>query len=834
MEEENEKREGVELEVDEDTTEIIENEDGSATVIMDEPTVAENAEFYMNLAEEMPSADMQEIANSLLEFIERDKQARTLRDKQYEEGLRRTGLGEDAPGGAQFQGASKVVHPMLTEACVDFSSRVTKELLPANGPVKEYIPGEVTQEKLEKALRKKKFMNWQLTEQMIEFRPEMEQTTTQIPLGGVQYTKLYWDEQKDRPIFMFVPIDDIYLPYSATSFYSAERKTHVQRLTKLEFEKRINAGMYREIDLTSPKEPEQSAPAKANDKIEGKEQTSYNEDGLRTLFEVACYLDFEDNFGLAPYLVTIDESSRQVLSIYRNWDEDDQKQEELIHIIEWPFVPWRGAYPIGLPHMIGSLSAAATGALRALLDSAHINNFPGMLKLKGGSRGGQSDRIEPTQVTEIEGGVGVDDVRKIAMPVPFNPPNAVLFSLLGFVTDAAKGVVRTTFEDLKQASPQQPVGTTLALIEQGMTVFSAIHARLHNSMQMTLRVLHRLNAKHLSDDYIKRATGELIAKAEDFRGPIDVIPVSDPNIFSEAQRFAQVQAVAQRAAAMPQLYDQRAVEELFLERLKIPNGKDLLVKRPEPIELNAVNENLALTLGKPVAAFPLQDHLAHLQVHLDYLRSPIFGSNPLIAPVYIPGVLQHIKEHMVYWYSTYLYEQASAATGVPLDQFLAGKDPEISAEVDRTLAMASQRFMPDISATFEGLPPIVMQAQQLLQQFKPQQPADPTQVLMAETQRKAQADQAKAQADQARIGLEQAKMASQTEIENRRMELERLRIQREMELDAIKRQEREMELEARMAMNREDNMTAKELAVFEAEQGIKTPYSTGRGINPNP
>jgi len=834
MEEENEKLQGVEAELDEDMPDVIENEDGSATVIMDDPVIAENAEFYMNLAEDMPSGEMQEIANTLIEFIERDKQARTLRDKQYEEGLRRTGLGEDAPGGAQFQGASKVVHPMLTEACVDFSSRVTKELLPPNGPVKEYIPGEVTQEKLEKALRKKKFMNWQLTEQMVEFRPEMEQTTTQIPLGGVQYTKLYWDEQKDRPIFMFVPIDDIYLPYSATSFYSAERKTHVQRLTKLEFEKRVNAGMYRQIELTSPNEPEQSAPAKANDKIEGKEQTSYNEDGLRTLFEVACYLDFEENFGLAPYLVTIDESSRQVLSVYRNWDEDDDKQEELIHIIEWPFVPWRGAYPIGLPHMIGSLSAAATGALRALLDSAHINNFPGMLKLKGGSRGGQSDRIEPTQVTEIEGGVGVDDVRKIAMAVPFNPPNGVLYQLLGFVTDAAKGVVRTTFEDLKQASPQQPVGTTLALIEQGMTVFSAIHARLHNSMQMTLRVLHRLNAKHLTDDYIKRATGELIARAEDFRGPLDVIPVSDPNIFSEAQRFAQVQAVAQRSAAMPQLYDQRAVEELFLERLKIPNAKELLVKKPEPIELNAVNENLALTLGKPVAAFPLQDHLAHLQVHLDYLSSPIFGSNPLIAPVYIPGVLQHIKEHMVYWYSTFLYEQASAATGVPLDQFLSGKDPEISAEVDRTLAMASQRYMPDISATFQGLPPIIMQAQQLLQQFKPPQPSDPAQVLMAETQRKAQADQAKAQADQARLGLEQAKVASEAEIENRRMELERLRIQREMELDAIKRQEREMELEARLAMNREDNMTAKELAVFEAEQGIKTPYSTGRGINPNP
>jgi hypothetical protein len=356
-------------------------------------------------------------------------------------------------------------------------------------------------------------MNWQLTTQMIEFRSELEQLTTQVPLGGAQYMKMYWDEQKNRPVGMFIPIDDVYLPYSATSFYSSERKTHVQYLTKLEFEKRIGTGMYRDVNLSAPQEPTQTAAARANDKIEGKSQTSYNEDGLRTVFEISCSLDFEDNFGIAPYLVTIDQTTRELLSVYRNWDPEDQQQQELIHIIEFPFVPWRGAYPIGLPHMIGSLSAAATGALRALLDSAHINNFPGMLKLKGGSRGGQTDRIEPTQVTEIEGGVGVDDVRKLAMPVPFNPPNAVLFQLLGYVGDTARGVVRTTFEDMNQASPNQPVGTTLALIEQGMTVFSAIHARLHSSMQMTLKVLHRLNAQHIDDQYVIDVTGEEMVKA---------------------------------------------------------------------------------------------------------------------------------------------------------------------------------------------------------------------------------------------------------------------------------------------------------------------------------
>jgi hypothetical protein len=806
---------GTEVDMDPDAeSDVEEHDDGSATVTLDEPDEAQNAEFYANLAEDMDNSDMMTISSQLLEFIERDKEARSLRDKQYEEGLRRTGLGDDAPGGADFQGASKVVHPMLTEACVDFSSRVIKEIFPSGGPVKEFIPGEVTQSKREKAQRKQKFMNWQLTQQMVEFRPELEQLTTQIPLGGAQYMKMVWDEQRNRPMSIFVPIDDVYLPYSATSFYTAERKTHVQYLTRLEFEKRVGTGMYREISLVSPQEPELTGPAKANNKIEGKEQNSYNEDGTRTVFEIACWLDFEDNFGLAPYLVTIDHTTKEVLAIFRNWDPDDEQQEELVHMIEWPFVPWRGAYPIGLPHMIGSLSAAATGSLRALLDSAHINNFPGMLKLKGGSRGGQSDRIEPTQVTEIEGGVGVDDVRKIAMPVPFNPPNPVLYQLLGFVTEAARGVVRTTYENLQDQNPNVPVGTTLAMIEQGMTVFSAIHARLHYAMGMTLKVLHRLNSKHIDDDYIQRVTGEEMCKAKDFLGIMDVIPVSDPNIFSDVQRSAQMQAVVQRAAAMPALYDQRAVEERFLEGMKIPDFKALMAKKPEPVELNAVNENLALTLGRPVAAFPMQDHLAHLQVHLDYLKSPIFGMSQLIGPVFIPGVLQHVKEHMAYWYSLYIYEQTSNAVGVPLDTFLGGKDEQVSAELDRTLAMASQRFMPDIQNSLQGIPAVIQQAQQFLQQFQPPKPQDPTQVLMAETQRRAQYDQSQAQLNQAKLQIEQQKVS------------------RETQLDQIKMQENMAEVQSKVQMNDADNRTAKELAVFEAEHGGHPRLSTGHGINP--
>ncbi|MEN6632629.1 MAG: hypothetical protein ABFD84_09385, partial [Candidatus Polarisedimenticolia bacterium] len=561
----------------EDDAEVQDTEDGGAIVKLDEDSEPEaRGAFYDNLVEEIDDAKVKEISTELLKHIERDKQARAKRDEQYEEGLRRTGLGNDAPGGAQFEGATRVVHPMLTEASIDFAARAIKELFPSNGPVKDYIPGEITQKKLDKAQRKTKHMNRQLTVDMREFRYELEQLLTQLPLGGGQYLKLYWDKRAQRPTSLFIPIDDIYLPFAATNFYTAERKTHVQYITEAEYRRRVASGMYRDVDLPAPESiPDESASSTANNKIEGRQADAYNDDGLRTVFEVYCYLDLEDDededegegnpiqdplalpdavegevdeehededeeveSAPKPYIVTIDKSTEEVLAIYRNWAEDDEKCEELTHIVEFPFVPWRGAYPIGLTHMIGGLTAAATGALRALLDTAHINNIPTLLKLKGGSAGGQSPSLQATGVTEIEGGLNVDDVRKLAMPLPFNPPSPVLFQLLGFLVDAGKGVVRTTFENLSDgANPNMPVGTTLALIEQGQTVFSAIHARLHNAMQRVLDVLHRLNRMYLDERVELEEEGELYVTRKDYEGPVDVVPVSDPNIFSETQRF---------------------------------------------------------------------------------------------------------------------------------------------------------------------------------------------------------------------------------------------------------------------------------------------------------
>ena len=860
---EDELPEGEMVELEDDATDVEDTEDGGAIVTLDEEEpAAGESDFYANLAETMPEPDLARISSQFLDLISKDKDARKKRDEQYEEGLRRTGLGDDAPGGAQFQGASKVVHPMLTEACVDFAARSIKELWPANGPVKDMVVGDTDDKKVDKAKRKSALMNWQLTVQAQEARAELEQMLTQLPLGGAQYMKLGWDDRRNRPNFLSVMIDDMLLPYAATNFYSAQRKTHVQYITALDYQQRVKSGMYRDVDLTPPGlEPEGSLAEQANNKIEGRTDTSYNEDGLRTVYEVYATTQIEEGEDPSPYIITIDKSSGKVLSIYRNWDEEDETREEMTWIVEFPFIPWRGAYPIGLPQMVGGLSAAATGALRALLDSAHIQNVPTMLKLKGGTRGGQTLNIQPTQVEEIEGGLNVDDVRKIAMPLPFNPPSPTLFQLLGFLVEAGKGVIRTSMEDLPDSQANAPVGTTLARIEQGMVVFNAIHSRLHDAMGRMLRVLHRLNEMYLDDDRLEQEAGEELATRADFEGPMDVVPVSDPNIFSEAQRYAQVQAVAQRAQMMPQLYNLRKVEERILSTLKIPDYDALPNPAADPEEQNAVNENVAAALGRPVVAFPEQDHIAHLKTHLSFLLNPMLGGGPMFMQTFVPSILNHLKEHVALWYMQTTIELAESVADVDFDEL--GKEEhsdEDKRAFDRMLAEASTVVSERAGDVFADLPPIIQQAQQMIQQFQQPPPMDPSQVAMQTAQQRMQIDtqkmqlegqkaQQQMQVDQANMQMKQAEAQQQAQLEQQKLalqkqlaeinaQMEQAKAQQDMATLAMKEQRedarKQAELQARLAMNEADNQTAMTLAEMEMLSGEKIAVSTGTGINPQP
>jgi hypothetical protein len=754
--------------------EIIEQDDGSVIVnFVPKASPKEAPEFYANLAEEFDEDVLEGLAYEYLDFIDVDQESRKQRDKQYEEGLRRTGLGKDAPGGATFDGASKVVHPVMAEACVDFAASSSKELLPPDGIVRSNVKGQADRLKEETAARKVDFLNWQLTEQIAEYRDEMEQLLTQLPLGGSQFLKWRFDSEQKRPTCEWVPIDNILLPYASTNFYTAQRVTEVQDITEDTFLQRVEAGIYRDIDSTYTSDApltEQTRSQEANDKIEGKENPSKNIDGLRRVYEITCFIRLEDDpetdGARAPYILTIDETTSKVIGLYRNWECNDEKLEKLDWYVEFKFIPWRGAYAIGLPHLIGGLAAALTGSLRALLDAAHINNSQTLLKLKGGRIGGQSDRIEPTQVVEIEGAPGVDDVRKLAMPMPFNQPSSVLFNLLGWLTDAAKGVVSTAEEKIGQANNNMPVGTAQALIEQGAKVFSAIHARLHRSQAKSLSIISRLNHWYL--DEMDNQSGSEI-QVRDFASNNDVRPVSDPNIFSETQRVAQNQALLQMAtSAPPGMFDIRAVYRRVLTQLKIPAVDEVL---PNPLgakESNPALENVSMTMGRPAAAYPDQDHISHIKIHLAYAKDPAYGGSPVIGPAFAPHALEHIKQHLTLHYLQSMRSYVAQAAG-GRDTLELHQEKPLDLEAQQALALASQMVTQDSAQSMQAFLPEIQQLAQKVQQAQQAQQqqmanADPTaQVIlktqMAETQRKQAESQARMQ-----IETEKAKQDYQLRI----------------------------------------------------------------------
>lgn len=829
--------ENVEL-PEEDGPQVEDTEDGGAVIRLDnEKDEQAHLEHFANIVEEVDRAALEEAVSDLVEKIERDKKAREKRDQQYEDGLRRTGLGDDAPGGAQFSGANKVVHPMLVEACVDFSARVMKEIFPPVGPVRSQIVGKRDKDKVEKADRKTEFMNWQLTQQMVEFRSELEQLTTQLPLGGGQFMKFMWSDQYRRPVAEFIAIDDIYLPYAATNFYTAERKTHVQFITKMEYHRRVKNGMYVDVDLGMAEDPERTRSAAANDKIEGKQDLSYNEDGLRTIFEVYTHLDFGD--GMEPYIISIDKITELPLALYRNWEPDDEMRKELDWIVEFPFVPWRGAYPIGLTHMIGGLSGAATGALRALLDSAHIQNVPTMLKLKGGSNG-QTVNLQPTEVAELDGGALVDDIRKLAMPVPFNGPSGVLFQLLGFLVDAGKGVIQTSFEKLGDTSQQQPVGTTMALIEQGMVVFSSIHSRLHASMTRCLSILHRIDSAYLNEEDLRMQYANDEIDPGDFDGPLDVIPVSDPGIFSETQRFAQVQAIMQRSAMMPQMYDQRKVEAMFLRAMKVPED-EVLNAMPGKENMDPVSENVAASMSRPIYVLPKQDHMVHMQTHVAFLKSPLFGMNPMITRTCLYPIAIHLRDHLLNYYLTEAHEAVDKAQKHELISEEASEQLNLIIEVQQIIEKQFQPFLQEFT-----------QLDAAAQKYKPEPPKPEDHSLqIAEINSKIQqqALQQQAQTDQAKLQLEQQKLQIKSQLDQMKaqqqaqqglqtLEDKEKERQLRLQLEYIKQQQENLRTQATNAskegMNTDDNVTAMRLAAAEIQSGEKVAFSSGKGINPNP
>ena len=547
--------------------------------------------------------------------------------------------------------------------------------------------------------------------------------------------------------------------------------------------------MYRDINIAiSTANIDIGKVEQANNKVEGK-QFENNKDGLRKVYHIYTWLELDDDKKTkgesAPYILMIDELDQEVVGLYRNWEESDETMTKLDWVVEFKFIPWRGAYAIGLPHLIGGLSAALTGALRALMDSAHINNAATMLKLKGAKISGQSQQVEVTQIVEIEGAPGVSDIRQIAMPMPFNPPSEVLFQLLGWLDTAAKGVVTTAEEKIADMNGNTPVGTTQALIEQGAVVFSAIHARLHASQARVLKILCRLNRWHFDEMQKADVVTDLQISREDFVKNTDVRPVSDPNIFSETQRMAQMQAVVSRADLHPDLYNAQAVEARLLKQMKVANINELLKDTPAPEQRTSVDENAAMFIGQPAYAYLQQDHIAHIQDHMQFAFSPFFGKSLFADPAYLNNLIEHIKQHMMLWYVNRSNGYVQKSTGKPVENY---SDPKLTPTIDKIYTTVGAHVMLDTSQVFtqlnQGFQEIIQMAQSKNQ--PPLLPPDAQVVKdtsMAETQRKTTKDQTDAQLAQAKLAADaqKAAMDNQTKIEIENSKLTHQTIQTAMQ-----------------------------------------------------
>jgi hypothetical protein len=801
----------------EDNPIVTENEDGSATIkdTPDEEEKPDVEDFYDNLVETVIPRDvLAEIAMDLDHLIERDRESRKKRDEDYAEGIRRTGLGGEAPGGAEFEGASRAVHPVLTEGCIDFASKCIKEIFPPKGPVKTTIIGPPTQAKLEKANRKRQYLNWYMTTKMSEYRPELERGLSQEPLAGNFYQKFWWDTRKKRVRTEVVFIDDIYLPYDCHDFYSTPRMTHHRRISREVFNEQLDSGEYKKTRAPSdPATTDQlSDAAKAREKVEGKEEVSFNEDGTRDVHDVFVNWDFTEydtkaKFKSSPYVITIDVIDNEIISVRRNWDDEDEDQQaRLDWYVEFGFIPWSGAYHLGLPHIVGSLSTALTGGIRAILDSAHINNFPGGIKLKGARVVGQSTMVEPTQFAEIDSSAVIDDIRKVAMPFPFNPPSTVLFEMVQWLQEQARGVVATAEEAIKGATSEMPVGTAMSLIEQGSNVFAAIHARQHYSQARALQIVHRLLSKYMDDEDTVEELGDLVIQKSDFEGPMDVIPVSDPNIFSEAQRYAQFQSILQLSAdqRFMQFNDNAKLYRRGLELLSVGDYEEFTNFPPIPQKLDPVTENMMVMLQKqPVQVFPDQDHLAHIAEHLSFAANPMYCANPITGPTAVPAMLQHVFEHLAYYYGQHTLAATSAAheqAGVQGQQ-IEGMIPGASKVAQEQIQKSMTTYMPQLQQLLK----LSGQFQQSAAQAPLQDPnAEATrQVGMAEVKRKQAADQANqtakqgdqqikqqqvaqaGQKDQAETALAQQEQQTTASLEQAKLMLDKMRDQAKNFLDMM-------------------------------------------------
>jgi hypothetical protein len=766
--------------------------------------------FDANLAEEIDARELSAKGAELVSFYENDEAARDEWKTRYKAGLKTLdpdgGLDEGEDERAT-RGLSIVVHPLIAEAATQFNAKAIAELYPSGGPIKSVIIGQPDEEIEEQGRRVREFMNYQITEEMPEYFPDLDQMLFHLPLVGQTFKKVWWDVNLDRQCSQFVKAEDFCVAPESKDLYTSPRYTHVIRMPKNDYNRYVQNGYYLQ---TSDAGSDDVDPADSViGEIEGVDEYDDSNDDIITLLEMHVYdlfdgidgeemdeEDEDDNAVALPYVITIDYDNQKIVSVRRNWREDDELKKRRDWFVSYKFLPGLGFYGFGLYHMIGGLGKAATGSLRALLDSAAFSNMQGGFKLRGRVTGGDV-QVNPGEFVDLDS--TVDDVNKAIMPLPFKEPSGSLFNLLGFMVEAGQRFASTADLNVGDVNPNAPVGSTVALIEQGSKAFSAIHKRLHYSQGQEFKMLAALNAENLPEEFtFSRAGAAETIYAADFDDRIDIVPVSDPNIFSTAQRIAQAQAVLQMAQAAPQLHDMYEAYKRMYEAIRIQNIDEILKKPEEAVQMDCIDENMSVMYGKPIRAFIEQDHEAHIAVHMQFLQDPSLAGNPG-AKTMQPILIAHIAEHIALLYR--LRMQASVA--MPLPPLPDFKDPnfkfeDVDPEQDRLI---SQRAAEVVRAApqMKQIEAIRGVGQQGQGQGNPLEYAQQlakleTEALTARTQAQIAADQAKAQSN---IQIKQAEAKQD-------MQIEMAKAQADLQAKVTK-------LEAELQLEREKNAAKLEM-----------------------
>jgi hypothetical protein len=646
----------------------------------------EIAEWYGNLTETLDDEYLDEIADQVIDNFQADKDSRAEWESMFERGFDLLGL-KLQPGSDPFDGACTAVHPLLIESAVKFQSKASAELFPASGPVKANIMGKSTPEKEMQANRVQNFMNFQVTEQMPEYFDEFERMLFHLPLIGSAFKKVYYNAALKRPMSEFIPIDQFYVSYYATDLRNADRYTHLIYRSPIDMERDIRAGIYDDVELPEPNaEGLFTDFTRKLDTIIGLSPSSDN-DPQYALLEQHCYLDIEDTGESLPYIVTVIEQSRQVLSIRRNYEQNDQNKEKRSHFVHYRFVPGFGFYGLGLIHFLGNLTMSATAAMRSLIDAGQFANLPGGFKAKGLRMVGDNDPISPGEFKEVEA-TGMD-LSKAIIPLPYKEPSSTLFQMLNFVSAAGQRFADSTEQVVSDAASYGPVGTTMALLEASSKFFSAIHKRVHKSQKDEFRILAKIDYDYLPDEYPYDVPFEdrSIFKS-DFDGRVDIIPVSDPNIPSNAHRMMMANMALQMAQQSPPgMFNLEALNRTILQAANMPNLEDILPPKIEPQQMDPVSDIMAATKGVPIAAFPGQNHDAHIQTKMAYLQDPKNGANPIMQRI-APILEANIQEHSVMKYQ----EQMNGVAQQAIQQ-LPPEQKQNPSVIEMVMAQAAQQVM---------------------------------------------------------------------------------------------------------------------------------------------